>query len=294
MKTLAHHIWMSAVVVATTLAALAAADAAFLSRFAPAWENAPGPTQMLPPIILALFITVAALIYPISRSTLGKGRLIASVLLAFIGIGVVLTNIEAVFFLDLERGQLTSGILAALTQAVVITLTAVLLFSKTCSNERTPPDAANRFSAAGWIGRLAACAASYTVLYTVAGVLIWPFVRSFYETQQMNHVEWLLPLQLFRGACYVLFALPLLRSMRGSRRRVALAMAFLFPVLGGAPSLLAPNPLMPDFIRPYHIIEITWSNFAYGLLVGWLFWNRGLNAVRERSSDVQEQLVQVA
>jgi hypothetical protein len=279
---------MSAVAVAATLAALALAGATYLSPLAPIWENAPSPAQMLPPTILALFITVVALIYPVSRSTLGRARLIAAILLASIGIGVILTNVEAMFFLDLERGQLTSGILAALTQAVVITLSAVLLFSRRVSSDCAPADPSSHFSAGGWIGRVAVCAVSYTVLYMVAGILILPYVRSFYETQEMIAVEWLLPLQLVRGSFYVLFALPLIRSMRGSRWQVALATAVLFPVLGGAPSLLVPNPLMPDFIRPYHIIEITWSNFAYGLLVGWLFWNRALNVVHELSGATRK------
>ncbi len=29
---------------------------------------------------------------------------------------------------------------------------------------------------------------------------------------------------------------------------------------------------MPDWVRPFHILEIGWSNFVYGLLVGYLFW----------------------
>jgi hypothetical protein len=42
--------------------------------------------------------------------------------------------------------------------------------------------------------------------------------------------------------------------------------------------LIPPNPFMPDYVRYAHMLEIGWSNFVLGLLIGFLFWNPPLIA----------------
>jgi hypothetical protein len=65
----------------------------------------------------------------------------------------------------------------------------------------------------------------------------------------------------------------LLRSMSVTRWQAALAMAVMIPLVHGLAALIPPNPFMPAYVRHAHMIEIGWSNFALGLLIGFLFWN---------------------
>jgi hypothetical protein len=61
--------------------------------------------------------------------------------------------------------------------------------------------------------------------------------------------------------------------MSVTRRQASLAMAVMVPLVHGVAALIPPNPFMPDFVRHAHMIEIGWSNFVLGLLIGFLFWN---------------------
>ena len=73
----------------------------------------------------------------------------------------------------------------------------------------------------------------YVALYITAGLLILPIIRSWYESQGTleQNPALLLPLQIFRGAMYVAFVLPLLRSMNASRGKAILAIAFFVPLV---------------------------------------------------------------
>ena len=81
------------------------------------------------------------------------------------------------------------------------------------------------------------------------------------------------PFQIARGALFVAFVLPLLRSMIVTRPQASLTMAVMIPLVHGVAGLIPPNPFMPDFVRHAHMLEIGWSNFVLGLLIGFLFWN---------------------
>ena len=83
----------------------------------------------------------------------------------------------------------------------------------------------------------------------------------------------MVPLQIVRGALFVAFLIPLLRSMRVARWQAALATGVMIPLVHGVAALVVPNPFMPDYVRHAHMIEIGWSNFVLGLLIGFLFWN---------------------
>ncbi|NIP16885.1 MAG: hypothetical protein GWM87_01020 [Xanthomonadales bacterium] len=123
-----------------------------------------------------------------------------------------------------------------------------------------------------WIRRFAGASLAYVFLYFAAGLMIIGQVQEFYDTQNMEVGAWFLPLQLCRGALYVASALYLLRNMRCTRWQASLATGFMFPILAGVAGLLSPNPIMPEAIRYWHILEIGWSNLVYGMLVGYLFW----------------------
>jgi hypothetical protein len=117
--------------------------------------------------------------------------------------------------------------------------------------------------------------------------LIIGFVKEFYDTQELPPRSWILPLQVFRGLAYVAFTIWLIRSMLGSRWQVGLSMALLFPVYAGVAALLVPNAIMPDHVRYWHMLEIGWSNFVFGGLVGFLFWQPIKSNEAHTSNDTE-------
>lgn len=221
--------------------------------------------------IVAAALLATAVAWPASLSRLRGARLTTALFLAVWGIGTFLPWIEGAVFLDLSprelavmagHGTLFSGVIAGL---------AGFLFN---SVEKPGGGVGRRRSLFGQVWRIALCAVIYVVLYFAAGIAVYPFVRSYYETTgQVPNPELLPVLQLVRGALYVVVLLPLVRGLAAGRLESAFATALFVPVFAGVAALLLPNPILPDDIRPFHLVEIGVSNFVYGWLIGWLFWS---------------------
>jgi hypothetical protein len=227
----------------------------------------------------SLLLLAAPLAYPIGRSRLRGGALWGSVFLAVLGLMTVLTHIEAAVFLSMTPGELGFGVLRATIVSGALSWLAVVLYPRLEAVPAPAERRANPPSRASWVRRWIGVSFAYLLLYVTAGILILPLIRAWYEAQGRlpPGPQLLIPLQLFRGALYVAFVLPLLRSMSVSRWQASLAMAVMIPLVHGVAALIRPNPLMPGFVRHAHLIEIGWSNFVLGLLIGFLFWNPGPN-----------------
>jgi hypothetical protein len=108
-------------------------------------------------------------------------------------------------------------------------------------------------------------AGSYVVLYFVAGMLVFPFVREFYATKTLPSIGLLVPLQVVRGLLYAGYAAPWLARAGAGRPWV---LGYVFAVVGGvAQLLLDDNPYMPREVRYPHMVEVGCSNFVFGWLV---------------------------
>jgi hypothetical protein len=221
---------------------------------------------------LAAALTAIAVALVVRSSHL-RGLALGGALLAAVwGVAGLLPFIESWVFLDLSPGE--HGVIAFLgvSNALVVTFVAVWLWGREEPSSANPPSRV--FGAWGWIWRTLVCAICYVVLYLAAGIAVFPFVRAYYESSgRLPDPAILPPLQLARGVLYVLVLLPLVRSLVAGRGRTALAAAVFVPVFAGVAALLLPNPILPDHIRPYHLVEIGISNFIYGGLIGWLFWS---------------------
>lgn len=263
-------VWKVLVVSAMAFAGRIAIGATTSALLQPGWQDMPGFERMALPLFIGTIVTVAVLAWPAMASRYSGYRLWLALFLAVFGINVVLIQIEAVVFLNLTSVQLADNAVQGTLNAALLALLVAWAFgSQTANGSGALPE---RISVGGWAWRIGVSAPAYVLLYLVAGMLILPHVQAFYDAQDMGVGIWFLPLQLLRGSLYVFFVAMLLRSLDAPRGAVSLATAMLFPVLAGVAGLLAPNPLMPDHVRLWHIIEIGASNFAYGLLVGFLFW----------------------
>jgi len=113
---------------------------------------------------------------------------------------------------------------------------------------------------------------SYLVLYYTAGMIIFPYVRDFYATQQLPSPGTIIALQLLiRGPVFVLLCIGLARMLGLPRLTGALAVGLIFTLLSGVAPLLIPNPYFPDSVRWVHFCEVVSENFIFGAIVAWLW-----------------------
>lgn len=220
-------------------------------------------------------LLAAALAYPIGRSRLGGKSLLGVVFLAVFGLMTVLTLVEAALFLNMTTGELLLEFLKTTVTSAVLTWLAVTLYPKSESQVVAIERGPNPPTTSSWVRRWIGVSLLYVVLYITAGLLILPLIKTWYEAQGTlePNPAFFFPFQIARGALFVAFVLPLVRSMSATRWQVSLATAVMIPLIHGVAGLIPPNPFMPDYVRHAHILEIGWSNFVLGLLIGFLFWN---------------------
>lgn len=258
----------------------------------PTEEVASEPVGVVGSVILPLvsaFILALALAYPISRSRLAGRGLFGAVFLAVFGLMTVLTLVEAALFLNMTAGELVKEFFkSTLTSAVLAWLT-VNLYPKADGEVAWVEHGPNPSSTGSWIRRWIGVSLLYVVLYITAGLLILPLIKTWYEAQGTlaPNPAFFFPFQIARGALFVAFVLPLLRSMQATRWQAGLALAVMIPLVHGVAGLIPPNTYMPDHVRHAHMLEIGWSNFVLGLVIGFLFWNPPL-IVEEPSQATNE------
>jgi len=235
---------------------------------------------------VASFVLAAPLYFPVSRSRLTGRSLLGVVFLAVFGLTTVLTLVEAALFLQMTTRELMVELVRSTLVAAALAWLAVTLYQRAELESSEPSPRENPPSSASWVRRWVGVSLLYVVLYLTAGLLILPIIRTWYESQGMLDVNpaVLLPLQIARGALYVAFVVPLLRSMQVSRWQAGLSMAVMVPLVHGVAGLIAPNPYMPDHVRYAHMVEIGWSNFVLGLVIGFLFW-KPCSSVEESSDS---------
>lgn len=239
---------------------------------------------------LSAFLLAAPLAYPISRSRLSGRALFGVVFLAAFGLRTVLTEIESALFLNMTPSEWWIGTLNSTVSSAALSWLAVTLYPKLHEVTAAAESRPNPPSTASWVRRWIGVSFAYLALYFTAGILILPLIRSWYEEQGTLDANPALvfPLQIVRGALFVAFVVPLLRSMSVTRWQASLALAVMIPLVHGVAVLIPPNPFMPDFVRHAHMLEIGWSNFVLGLLIGFLFWNPLARGERRSSGSNQE------
>ncbi len=137
-----------------------------------------------------------------------------------------------------------------------------------------PEPALRRSSVFSRVWRVGVAGVVYAFLYFLAGMFVvysHDFAREYYRGVgggAMNPLD-LFAFQIGRGGVWALMALPLLASQSSSTWERSNALGAAFAVFVGA-LLLHENPLMPGQIRMLHLVEISVSNFLFGLVVGYL------------------------
>lgn len=264
--------------------------------FGPQVESTDQAGGDLLPLLIVSFLNTAVLTYAIIRSRWSGWRLVAVVFVVLFGISYFMTQIEAfVFVTDLPSSEIGAILLMGATVALIFSPLAVLILGKMRrSTAEEGPNLRLVMPWTEWVCKLAVIAVAYVILYFTFGYFVaWQSaaLREFYSgsTELLGFFEqWgntllaspgLVPFQILRSLLWVVWALPVIRMMKGRWWEAALAVALLFAVLMNA-QLLLPNPYMPQAVRMWHLIETAPSNFIFGWLIVWLL-NRHHSSLRE-------------
>lgn len=221
------------------------------------------------PVILSCALASGVLTLGLSWSDANWMQGFLAVLVFEFVVGNVNTLDEAVFFHLMPANQLTpalaGGLLVSASLGLVLTLLPPL---------RNPPAKIRREVPPNLWARIPLLVVAYVVLYFIAGLLVRPYTIEFYRSKPLPGLGDLLVVEALRGLLYLGAAWPWLRLFRGDRLRAAIFLGAAYSIIGGIAPLLLPNQLMPPHIRLAHGFEIGISNFAFGVLVGWLLKGR--------------------
>lgn len=230
----------------------------------------PAVPHMMEWFLLANALVAVALSILAVRSDWNGWRL--GIALAAIPFIISTANvIEGSIFLKNSHLPWERIFLHSLISAILIIPVWTLLFGKkeSATSHYHPIQAKGRGERA-W--KFAISDLSYIVLYYAAGMIIFPFVRDFYATQQLPSPGTIIALQLLiRGPIFVILCLGFTRMLGMPRMTGALAVGVLFTVLSGVAPLLIPNPYFPDAVRWVHFCEVVSENFVFGVIVAWLW-----------------------
>ncbi|EJN57890.1 hypothetical protein [Halogranum rubrum] len=181
-------------------------------------------------------------------------------------------------------GGLLSQLLTALVTAGLITWLYVPPETTTTVDLRDRPWPS-------WLGRVLAATAVYVVLFLVVGSVNYQLVtRPYYETSFVGlatpPMEQVVVLELVRGLLIVCSVVPLVRAVRGSRRRGALLAGGLLFVFAGVVPLLFQAFTLPPFLVFASSYEILLQVGPTGVAVAYLLAPRDRPARRPPKETV--------
>jgi hypothetical protein len=207
-------------------------------------------------------------------------RLSGTLFIVYFGINQLDTLDEALLFkVGLKApqalGMMGSGLITSLVFVPLLVL--ILGCWKKAPQEEVEPLVPR--TAANWAERTLLGDLLYVLCYFVAGTIAIPFVKDSFAGIKLPGPASILEVEIFRGLVYVAAGLAVVHGMKGKPARAAMVLGLSFPILAGVAPLLLPNSLLPDYVRLAHGFEIGISNFAYGVLLGYLLTRRAVPAV---------------
>lgn len=247
-----------------------------------AGESSPSGMQWL--LLVCLLNTAVVMIF-IANSQINGWRLAILLFLITFGIQFFMAQIETVWFNDTLQMPVNS-ILAVTVGGAIMNLAfgIVAVWAMGKFNKTTVPQVAiNKPLVKSLITRMLILAVLvWPTVYFLAGYFIaWQFaeIRQYYSgttamdslfvMMQENVRSGLYLFQIFRGFLWVFIVALVMYSLKGPMWRRAIILGLLLSLLGGS-QLLLPNPIMPEMVRTGHLLEITISNFVWGILLAWL------------------------
>ncbi|HVN18169.1 MAG TPA: hypothetical protein VMU05_05330 [Dongiaceae bacterium] len=220
--------------------------------------------------LLTVALTAATLTVLAARADWRGWKLGTAVVVIPLAIQAVNTIEGIVFLTDVQLPWGRIFLLTLLSSLLMIPVWTLLFGRRDPVAEHFHPIASKSRGARLW--RFVVCDFSYILLYIIAGMIIFPYVKAFYATQHLPSPETIIALQLLiRGPVFVVLCLLITRMLGLPRITSALAVGAIFTLLSGVAPLLTPNTIFPDSVRWVHFGEVTISNFVFAALVAWLW-----------------------
>lgn len=230
--------------------------------------------------VVASLLVFGILALALERSTASGPGLIVMLAGLFYVTFPLISLPEGVLFDVIEPAAAVVDLAWMLVLAVAAVTVQVAVAGRLEPAPEAPTSASPIRSTRGLLWRLAAIPAVFILFYFVAGMIIFPFVESYYEGRVMPDPQAIVSMQVLRSLAIVGAAYPLLRTL--SRRRDAvLVLALALPVLGAVAPLLPANEAMPGSIRLVHALETVPYYALFGALVAVWF-----GPPRRRSPEV--------
>lgn len=242
--------------------------------------------RMLRGVTAVCLLNTAAMLLWMRRTTLFGMAFVATVFMVFVTCLTVMPQSETWLFFSGAGNILgQAALMGTIVSGLFAVASLVVLWRWKKQDNPIVTSNNNNRGATFTLGRLAACAATYMVLYALFGYFVaWrnPEVREFYgggdlvgfweHTTSAPIATKILPFQLVRGAVWGLLCLAMLRWSRGSTIGSALVIGLVLAVVMNA-QLLLPNPIMSRSIRLTHLVETASNNFLFGVIAV-LIWMR--------------------
>jgi hypothetical protein len=225
--------------------------------------------------MISAFIVVWALAFVARRARATTEQLFVALFVILAGLQFAAHAQAAYFFEpDVSAVRFTGVIVQLLLASTLLAAAAAFTLGVDSASQVTHGQTRSfGLSDLQWLWRIPASGAIYFVLFLVAGIIIWPFVQEFYaaqlEQQRLGllNFEW----EYLNGVWFALITLPLVRLVPGSWWRAGVTLGVALCLIRGIGALIVPNPYMPASIRFWHMFEVGWSNFVYGLTIAYVF-----------------------
>jgi len=231
--------------------------------------------------VIATLLCVGILTYIALRSTASNGELAVSLAGLYFVPGSLINFTEGALFDVIKVADVPDALLRELATSIVFALVIVAAV-----RGLRPESPVRNTDADGWplpalLWRVVSGVATFILCYFVAGAIIFPFVREYYNVRVMPPMSAIASMQVLRALALMVVAYPVVRAMP-CRKHARIALAIALPVIGGIAPLLPDNPLMPPLVRFVHACEITPYYALYGFLLATWFGRR-----EGRSEEIQ-------
>jgi len=224
-------------------------------------------------LALGYFLLSAYLAWIQGEMRMGFPGLASVLWLNFFVVGSFSNMIEGYFFTNIFESDnvFIMGALAMLFFSGVQAGLASIILEK---GEKTLRECLVEYlaetDAFGWFKRILIGTLSYFPVYFFFGMLVSPFVISYYSDPSLGLIvppfTVIIPVEILRGFLYVATLLPMAASLGADRRTSAMAFAGMLYIVGAFIPLLGDQGLPPQII-PYHLAEIFADSVVYGYVL---------------------------
>jgi len=245
--------------------------------------------KMFGSMLLVSLLGAIALSVNVKLSEWSGIKLILALSLSFWGIEYFMAQIETFYFRDAFTFMTNMEILnimlrGVITTAIVVPLTVIIFGKQKATREISIKESLERIEIKSWMKKAPLFSLFYIIIYLLFGYYIaWQFeaVRVFYSgtTEQLNFMTQIvgtiremplfLPYHFIRGLLWVVFSIPIILMMDGSRIKTMMGLILIFSYHGS--QIIMAQGIFPQDVLIAHTIETTISACIYGGLIGYMF-----------------------